>query len=95
MTTVRLELNGDGIRSLLASGDVQAMLNDKAEAVAAAAQARGVTVDGTPGAVPLPIVVREAGSRTRARALVVADHEAGLAVESKHRLLVGSLDAAR
>lgn len=95
MPTVRIELNGAGIRALLADADTQAMLDRKAEAVASAAQGRGITVDGSPGSVPLPVVTRQAGSGTRARALVVIDHESGLAVEAKHRLLVGSLDAAR
>lgn len=95
MPSVRIELNRAGIRSLLADGDTQAMLDRKAEAVASAAQGRGITVEGEDPGVPLPVAVRPAGNATRARALVVLDHEAGLAVEAKHRLLVGSLDAAR
>lgn len=94
MATVRIELNRRGILALLTDSQVQAMLDRKAQRVAAAAQSAGVTVDGN-DEVPLPIVTRQAGSPSRARALVVADHEAGLAVESKHRLLVGALDAAR
>lgn len=95
MATVRIELNRPGIRALLTDGDTQAMLDRKAAAVAGAAQGRGVTVQGRPGDVPVPVVTRQAGSAGRARALVVIDHESGLAVEAKHRLLVGSLDAAR
>jgi hypothetical protein len=89
-----IELNRDGIRALLGSDDVQTMLDGKAEAVANAARSRGITVQGDPGSMPLPVEVKSAGSATRARSLVVIDHEAGLAVEAKHRLLVGSLSAA-
>lgn len=94
-TTVQIELNRSGILALLGSSEVQAMLTRKAGAVAEAARRRGVKVDGMPGEVPLPIEVVPAGNAKRARALVVADHPAGLAAESKHRVLVGSLDAAR
>lgn len=92
---VTIELNGSGIRELLASSEVQDMLDGKAEAVAHAARSHGITVDGRPGSEPLPVEAKQAGNSKRARALVVVDHEAGLAVEAKHRLLVGSLDAAR
>lgn len=95
MATVRIELDRDGIRQLVGSSEVQAMLERKAQQVADAASSRGVMVGGDPGDVPVPVVVKAAGGGRRARALVVLDHEAGLAVESKHRLLVGSLDAAR
>lgn len=92
---VRIELDRSGIRALLSSSDVQSMLNVKADAVAQAAQQRGVMVSGDPGDVALPITTADAGNSSRARALVIADHEAALAVEAKHRLLVGSLDAGR
>lgn len=95
MGSVRIELDRAGIRSLLTAAETQAMVEAKAEAVAQAAQGRGLTVEGDPGEVPLPVVTRSAGSASRARALVVIDHPSGLAVEAKHRLLVGSLDAAR
>lgn len=92
--SVHIEIDGDGIMDLLGSAEVADMLRTKAEAAAEAARSRGVMVDGTPGDVPLPIEVVDASS-DRARMLVVSDHAAGLAVEAKHRLLVGSLDAAR
>lgn len=95
MPAVRIDLDGGGIRELLASDDVRAMLESKAEAVANAARARGVMVDGSPGNTPLPIVVDAERGRARARAAVIIDHPSGMAVEAKHRLLVGSLDAAR
>lgn len=94
--SVTIELDRGGVGDLLASAEVQDMLNDKAEQVANAARGRGVMVGGeTAEDVPLPIVVVPAGNTKRARTLVVADHPAGLAVEAKHRLLAGSLDAAR
>lgn len=98
MGSVRIELNGDGIRELLGSDGVQDMLTSKAEAVAEAARSRGITVgptDGGSGEVPLPIEAKATGTASRARAIVVVDHPAALAAEAKHRLLGGSLDAAR
>jgi hypothetical protein len=91
---VRIDVDYDGIVDLLNSSGVADDLRRRAEQVADAARSRAPMVDGTPGDVPLPIEVVDA-STERARFLVVADHAAGLAVEAKHRLLVGSLDAAR
>lgn len=90
-TSARIELNSPGIRTLLTSPAVQRMLNQRAEEVAQRAQSRGIMVDGDPGEVPLPIVVVDAGGRTRARSLVMIDHPSGEAVESKHRVLGGAL----
>jgi hypothetical protein len=96
VATFRIELNRSGIRSLLNSREVRDMLLDRAEQVAEAARARGIMVEDEPGDVPLPIEARAGGyGKTRTRAWVTIDHESGEAVESKHRLLVGSLDAAR
>jgi hypothetical protein len=92
VSSVRIEMDFAGIGDLLASAEVQADIDRRAEAVADAARNRGVTVESDN--VPVPVVVTSAGKK-RARALVTLDHPAGLAVEAKHRLLVGSLDAAR
>ena len=94
MPSVQIVPDLDGIVELLGSDEVDDMLEGKAQAVADAARSRGILVDGVPGLEPLPIEVVDASSSDRARRLVVADHAAGLAVEAKHRLLVGSLDAA-
>lgn len=93
-SSVRIELDRNGVGDLLRSSEVQSMLMRKAEAVKSAALGRGVTVNGPAGDETLPIEVVDAGS-DRARALVTVDHPAGLYVEAKHRLLVGSLEAAR
>lgn len=93
--SIRIELNRAGVGELLKSEPVQQMLNRKTEAVAAAARSRAPMVDGDPGRTPLPIEARSAPTSTRARAIVEADHPAALAAEAKHRLLAGSLDAAR
>lgn len=95
ISSVLIELDRPGMGSLLASPEVQAMLDGKAKAVANAARGRGVRVGGTPGDTPLPVEAVSAGNAKRARAIVSIDHPSGLAVEAKHRLLVGSLDAAR
>jgi hypothetical protein len=90
----RIELARNGLREVLAGPQVQAMLERKARAVAQAAEARGIKVEGD-DSVALPIKVESRAGGTRARASVIIDHPAGLAVEAKHRLLGGSLDAAR
>lgn len=95
MSSVKIELNGAGIRSLLSSGETAAMLKGKADRVAAAVKGAGITVGATQGGgeVPLPVdVVMASGSR--ARALVVVDHPAALNAEAKYRVLAGSLTAA-
>jgi hypothetical protein len=95
IASVQLKLDYYGVRALLRSDDVQADLHRRAEAVATAARSRGIMVEGEPGDRPVPIDVQDAKGGTRARCLVVIDHPSGLAIEAKHRLLVGSLDAAR
>lgn len=93
VSSVRFELERGGVGELLASSEMQKLLDAKANAVADAARARGVMVEGDQ--VALPVKAESRPTSTRARARVVLDHPAGLAVEAKHRLLVGSLDAAR
>ncbi len=89
-TSVRIELDSPGIAALLRSDEVQALMERTAEDVAVRARSRGVMVEGEPGDVPVPVTVVPARGR-RARALVMIDHPAGEDVESKHRLLGGSL----
>lgn len=95
-SSVLIELHRPGVGALLASGEVQDMLDRKAEAVATSARARGVTVNTpTTGEEPVPVETVSAGNSKRARALVVVDHPAALRVEAKHRLLGRALTAAR
>ena len=91
----RVRLNRRGVREMLNSEGVQGVLRRKAEAVAAQVEAAGIRVDGIPGRIELPVRVTVAAGRGRARARVVLNHPAGLAVEAKHAVLVRSLDAAR
>lgn len=95
--SIRIVLDRGGVAELLRSSEVQAMLDRKAEAVASAARGRGVTVRGVSGEGEVEVPVKAVSSPigTRARSRVILDHPAGLRVESTHRLLVGSLDAAR
>lgn len=95
VTRVRVRLNRSGMRSLLRSEDVQEPLGRKAMAVAEQVEASGIRVDGTPGRTPLPVAVDVGAGTERARARVVLDHPAGLAVEAKHGVLTSSIDAAR
>ena len=93
--SVRFELNSAGIRSLLGSEGVKLDLRARADRVAAAATERAPEVGWEDEREPLPIEVVDASSSSRARVLVRSNHYAGLAVESKYRLLGGALDAAR
>lgn len=91
----RVKLNRRGMRELLRSEGVQAVLGRKAAAVADQVEAAGIRVDGTPGRVPVPVAVEVGAGEQRARARVILDHPAGAAVESKHGILTSSIDAAR
>jgi hypothetical protein len=99
VSSVRIELNRAGIHELLTSVELQQHLNSLGEQVADAAASRapivGEGLDNSEPGIPLPINVESSGGKSRARTVVIADHWAGVAVEAKHRLLVGALDAAR
>lgn len=97
MSSVRIELNGEGIRELLRSEGVQNMLMERGGRVAKAVESLGIrvgSIDAGGEDIPLPVKV-VSGRGRRARANVIVEHPAALAVEVKHRALVGSLDAAR
>ncbi|MEU7843948.1 hypothetical protein AB0B39_23645 [Micromonospora sp. NPDC049114] len=91
----RVRLKGRGMRDLLRSEEVQAILGRKALAVAAEVEAAGIRVDGDPGRIALPVTVNVGAGLGRARATVTLDHPSGLAVEAKHGILTSSIDAAR
>lgn len=91
----RVRLDRRGMRDLLKSEGVQAMLGRKARAVADQVEAAGIRVEGIPGRIALPVTVKTSAGKGRARSRVILDHPSGLAVESKHRVLGRSLDAAR
>lgn len=91
----RVRLNRRGMRDLLTREETQQMLAGKAEAVAAAVQAAGIRVEGTPGGVALPVTVVTSAGESRARSRVILDHPSGLAVEAKHGVLTANIDVAR
>jgi len=91
----RVKLNRRGMRGLLRSEPVQAILGRKALAVAAEVEAAGIRVDGEPGRIALPVTVDVGAGLGRARATVTLDHPSGLAVEAKHGILTASIDAGR
>lgn len=91
----RVRLKGPGMRKLLQSEGMQAMLARKAKAAAGQVEAAGIRVEGTPGSKPLPVAVDVTAGAERARARVILDHPSGLAVEAKHGILTSSIDAAR
>lgn len=81
MATVRIEVNGAGIRALLKSPEVQADLGRRAGAIAAAA-GPGHDVDVRVGA-------------TRARASVRTGTAAAKRAEAQERALTRAIDAGR
>ncbi len=91
----RVKLNRRGMRNLLRSEAVQAVLARKAAAVAEQVEAAGIRVDGVPGKVALPVTVETGAGTGRARSRVILDHPGGAAVEAKHGILTASIDAAR
>lgn len=96
--TVRVtgvKLNRSGMRDLLRSEGVQAMLGRRAERVADVVRSAGIRVEGVPGKTELPVEVDIRAGKNRARATVAIDHPAGLAVEAKHGVLTASIDAAK
>lgn len=93
MARVRVEQDYAGIGQLLKSAEVRAMISERGSAIARVAEGRGITVDND--RVALPVTQVDGIGGTRAYTLVILDHAAGTAVEAKHRVLGGSLSAAR
>lgn len=85
-TSVRIDLDGSGIRSLLRDSS---LIEDAVNEVASRAEglAAGIMVDGEPGSTSLPVTSEISTSGSRARGYVTVDHPAGMAVEAKHRVL--------
>lgn len=93
--SIRFEPNDAGVAELLNSAGVHADINRRGEAMRAAAEsaASGILVEGEPGDEPVS-VEGEMGGDSRARYTLAITHPSGLAVEAKHRILGGALDAA-
>lgn len=91
----RVTINRQALREIMRSEGMQELLGRKGLAVADRVEAAGIRVEGVPGRIPLPVTVTVHPGRSRARARVILDHPAGLAVEAKHRILGSSVDAAR
>jgi hypothetical protein len=83
MPVVRIVMNHDGAQALLKSTEVQALLRQKAEAIAAAA-----------GGAPEFVVDSRVG-KARARASVRTGNFDGIRAEAEHRTLSSALDAGR
>lgn len=80
-----------GIEDLLDDDGVRELLGKEANRVAAAARARGIHVGSGRHRQPVPIVVVVEVGKKRARAAVIVDHPAGMAIEAKYGLLRGAL----
>lgn len=91
----RVRVKRRALRDLLRSDAMQEMVGRKALAVADAVEAAGIRVEGVPGRIPLPVTVTVVAGSERARARVILDHPAGIAVEAKHGILTASIDVAR
>ncbi|GAA2618753.1 hypothetical protein SMC26_40310 [Actinomadura fulvescens] len=90
MARNKIKLNRRGIRDLLTSDEVGDDLARRAQAVADSADLDAVPPhEGT-----VDYRVDRSDTRTRTRALVIADHPAGLAQEAEYRILGRALDAA-
>jgi hypothetical protein len=92
---IRFKHSRQGIHEVLVSTEMQELLLAKVEAVAEAVRSAGIRVDDVPGDIDLPVRAFVSGRGIRARGYVELNHPSGLAVESKHRILAASLDAAR
>lgn len=92
-TSFRIELDNAGMRELVHSRWAQQVVEDKAAEVGTRARQHlgSIKVEGIPGTVTPPVAVIPLHSADRARAIVMIDHMAGLAVEAKHRVLGGAL----
>lgn len=83
MTTVRIEMNGAGIRALLKSGGVQADIEARINAVAAAA--------GGPEDFKPSVYI----GRSRVRGSVITASKAGREAEATDLALTRAIDAGR
>lgn len=88
MALVRVKLNSKGIQEMLLSAEMQAMLNAKAEEVAATARS---TAPVESGEYAGSIETRENPTPNRARAEVVANDDKAMIVESRTRNLGSAL----
>lgn len=91
----RFAINRKGVRELLKSPGVKVMLKAKGEAVASAARTAAPPVDGEPGDAKPPVFADVGEGKTRARVRIVVNHPSGVALEAKHALLAGAIDAAK
>lgn len=89
-----VDYDAAGIRALLGSSEVADLMEAKASDVAdrARAIAAGIALEGEPGDTAVPIS-HGVDSTPELHGYVGIDHPAGLAVEAKHRILGGALDA--
>jgi hypothetical protein len=86
-----VRLNRKGIREVLTSEPVRALLHAKAEEVAATVRAQGhITSDGT----PLPVEVVAERDTDRAAVSVAILHPSGIGMEARHGLLRRAAEAA-
>jgi len=91
---VRYRANSAGMDDLLTSVAVDAMLERRADNVAAVAQADYDARPPHTGRVEVDVV--QAGSDSdRSRVAVIARHPAALHLEADRRVLGGAIDAAR
>lgn len=92
---IRFKHSRKGIGEILTRAETRDVLHAKGLAVADVVKSAGIRVDDVPGDIALPVTVNTTGRGIRARTYVNLDHESGLAVESKHKVLARSIDAAR
>jgi hypothetical protein len=93
--TNKVKLIDAGMDALRKNEQMQALVKDAAEKIAAEVRSQGIRVgdrDGGPHEAELPVVVRE-GVTDRAHATVYLAHPAGVAVQAKHGALTRAASA--
>jgi hypothetical protein len=88
---VRVVLDSAALAEVLRGPEVRALLDAKAEEVAAAARARGLRVRG---GAPLPVEVIPEAPTDRAAVSVGIPHAAGVGMEARHGVLRRAAEAA-
>lgn len=83
-----VKLNHAGVAALLKSSEMDALVNDAAEKVAANVRSQGHDVGAFTGSGEIALPVRVSSTTTdRAHASVTLAHPAGIAVQAKHGAL--------
>lgn len=96
MAANKVKLNHAGIAEILKSGEMHALIEARAEAVAEAVRDQGITVGafkGGSGKIALPVEAKVV-TTDRAHGIVRIAHPAAIAVQAKYGALTKAASAA-